>query len=132
MSNKRFRTPPKEWAEEKKAAAEKLSVEDDNQRRLEKIKLFLEKVLEHTQRAIEQVVAMEAPAHGSIGNRNFYIERKSRLVAMFARIGITACRTMLQALRKDGTDTRELEQTIVGIANKLKGQLPVKAIASTG
>lgn len=111
MSHKHYRTPAKltpqsaDW--------------------LEKIKSFLGKVIEKTAQALEAASALPMGHATSAADAADF---KNRQIATLARIGIAACRTLVQALKMTGTDTAAVEklmnETVQRFEQRIARQAP--------
>lgn len=128
MSNQKYRTPPKSWAQ-----AEGQPQDPATTRRLELVKQCLEKILEHTMTGMDKLAAIPTPPDEHSWPKLEWEERKQKMISAIARIALAACRGMLQVFKHEGNATSQLaevmEQTAEKLAQRLEKQAPQLAQA---
>jgi hypothetical protein len=123
MSNKHYRTPAK--------TIEPQTADPDNLRRLGKVKAFLEKLLDRAVTMLDEAAALPKDDNQRLYPQHEWFERRSRQVATVARLGIAACRTMLQAMRLDGTETEQVRKLLTETVVRLEERIAAP-LAATG
>jgi hypothetical protein len=86
------------------------------------VKAFLEKVLDRVLTALDESAALPKDDNQRLYPQHEWFERRSRQLATIAKLGITACRTMLQALKLTGADTNQvrelMDRTVAALSEK--------------
>jgi hypothetical protein len=113
MSNKFYRKPARETSnlhervpESDKQPAD-AGLTPDNARIIGKIKSFLERVLDHALTTLAE--AANLPKQDTPEATH---ETRTKRLSLLARLGIAACRTLMQALRIEGTDSKQVRQLL--------------------
>jgi hypothetical protein len=127
MSHKHYRTPARTLAdqtrEQSQPARDPLDV-----RCLTSVKVFLERILKRAVEAIDEADALPKGEEQSLPAQHAWFERRSNQIAIIARVGIAACKAMLQALRLTNSDTEEIrklvDETVVQLTARAHQQTP--------
>jgi hypothetical protein len=127
MSHKHYRTPARPIAdqtrEQSQPARDPLDV-----RCLTSVKVFLERILKRAVEAIDEADALPKGEEQSLPAQHAWFERRSNQIAIIARVGIAACKAMLQALRLTNSDTEEIrklvDETVVQLTARAHQQTP--------
>lgn len=116
MSRKRYRRPANPGYISPAVAAAAPQVNP----MLEKLTNFLGDLMSRVSRALDQAEALPVEeASWDYGTA----ARKQALVMSLIRIGISAARTLIQALRQSGVDTRQVAEVAAKLEERLEQKL---------